>query len=59
MTQKIIAFAGVLLVAGAGTTAEAAKKRVSTRGPQELSTMSQLMKLFDEDINGVCQKRSS
>jgi hypothetical protein len=56
MTRKIIALAGVLLIAGAASTAEAAKKRVATRGQQETSDAAALVRMMDADKNGVVSK---
>ena len=55
-TRKIIALAGILLIAGAVTTADAAKKRVSSRAQEELTETSELMKLFDADNKGTVSK---
>ena len=54
-TRKTIALAGVLLIAGAVATAEAAKKKVS-RGGQEAEEASELMQMFDADKNGTVSK---
>ena len=56
MTQKIIALAGVLLIAGAVATAEAAKKRVPSRAHEEAVETSELVKMLDIDKNGVVSK---
>jgi hypothetical protein len=54
MTRKIIALAAVLLVAGAASTAEAAK-RVS-KSQQEVNDVAAVLKMMDADKNGVVSK---
>src|SRR5580704_13196216 len=56
-TRKIIAFAGVLLIAGAVTTADAAKKkRVTSEGESAREEVSELMKMFDTEKKGTVSK---
>jgi hypothetical protein len=56
MTRKIIALAGMLLIAGAASTADAAKKRVSTRAQQEATDASAVLRMMDADKNGTVSK---
>ena len=53
MTRKIIALAGVLLVAGAASTAALAAE---TKAQQERGHAEALMKLMGADANGVVSK---
>jgi hypothetical protein len=57
MTRKIIALAGVLLVAGAVTTADAAKKKpVTSENESAREEVSELMKMFHADKNGTVSR---